>query len=80
MTRSAFTFYAVERQDGRNLEGRVCGLVEILPGICLEGLRKSPINFSQDSRFPVRDANQGYISTDLGLHEPTQYQELRFDF
>jgi hypothetical protein len=76
MKHSVFRLYAVEVQDDRDLEGKVRVLVEILPGIFLDGLRKSPINLREDSRYTVRDANQEHSSTTLPLHEPIPYQEL----
>jgi hypothetical protein len=49
-----------EWRIGKNVEGSGRGpVLRYYPGICLEGLRKTTKNLSQNNQFPGRDFNPG---------------------
>jgi hypothetical protein len=49
------------------MEGSDRGMIGYYPGICLEELRKTTRNLTQDSRSPYRDLNLGPPKYEAGV-------------
>jgi hypothetical protein len=52
---------------------RVCGLMEVVCGICLEGLKKTTKNLSQSSQCSCHDLNQAPSECEVGIAATPDY-------